>query len=133
MGCNFGHRTYFAYLCINESVRYPLHLLYIMANNEQQKQGQVQVNMTPEVEKGVYSNLTIMGFTPTEFIMDFVFHHPGMPRANVQSRVVMSPVQAKRLMRLLEQNMENYEKANGQIVLPEDVQPKGPISPFKVN
>ena len=58
-------------------------------NNEQQKQGQVQVNMTPEVEKGVYSNLAIMGFTPTEFIMDFVFHHPGMPRANVQSRVVM--------------------------------------------
>ena len=88
-------------------------------NNEQQKQGQVQVNMTPEVEKGVYSNLAIMGFTPTEFIMDFVFHHPGMPRANVQSRVVMSPVQAKRLMRLLEQNMANYEKANGIIALSE--------------
>ncbi len=34
-------------------------------NNEQPKPGQVQVNMTPEVEKGVYSNLTIMGFTPT--------------------------------------------------------------------
>jgi len=96
-------------------------------NNEQQKQGQVQVNMTPEVEKGVYSNLTIMGFTPTEF------HHPGMPRANVQSRVVMSPVQAKRLMRLLEQNMSNYEKANGVIALPEDSKPQGPISPFKIN
>ncbi len=102
-------------------------------NNEQQKQGQVQVNMTPEVEKGVYSNLTIMGFTPTEFIMDFVFHHPGMPRANVQSRVVMSPVQAKRLMRLLEQNMANYEKAYGTITLPEDSKPQGPISPFKIN
>ena len=103
-------------------------------NNEQQKQGQVQVNMTPEVEKGVYSNLTIMGFTPTEFIMDFVFHHPGMPRANVQSRVVMSPVQAKRLMRLLEQNMSNYEKNFGTIKLAEDAAPQnGPISPFKVN
>lgn len=104
-----------------------------MANNNEQKPGQVQINMTPEVEKGVYSNLAIMGFTPTEFIVDFVFHHPGMPRANVQSRVVMSPVQAKRLMRLLEQNMANYEKVNGVIVLPEDAQPKGPISPFKVN
>ncbi|MBQ8938470.1 MAG: DUF3467 domain-containing protein [Bacteroidaceae bacterium] len=104
-------------------------------NNEQQKQGQVQVNMTPEVEKGVYSNLAIMGFTPTEFIMDFVFHHPGMPRANVQSRVVMSPVQAKRLMRLLEQNMANYEKSFGAIKLPEDSSPtqNGPISPFKIN
>ena len=102
-------------------------------NNEQQKQGQVQVNMTPEVEKGVYSNLTIMGFTPTEFIMDFVFHHPGMPRANVQSRVVMAPAHAKRLMRLLEQNIANYEQANGVINLPEDLQQKGPISPFKVN
>lgn len=104
-----------------------------MANNNEQKQGQVQVNMTPEVEKGVYSNMTIMGYTPTEFIMDFVFHHPGMPRANVQSRVVMSPVQAKRLMRLLEQNMAAYEKNIAPIVLAEDQQPKGPISPFKVN
>jgi len=105
-------------------------------NNETQKQGQVQVNMTPEVEKGVYSNLTIMGYTPTEFIMDFVFHHPGMPRANVQSRVVMSPVQAKRLMRLLEQNIANYEKNIGAIHLGEDkshTPPSGPISPFKIN
>ena len=107
-----------------------------MANNNEQKPGQVQVNMTPEVEKGVYSNLTIMGFTPTEFIMDFVFHHPGMPRANVQSRVMMSPAQAKRLMRLLEQNIANYEKNIGQIHLGEDkpqTPPIGPISPFKIN
>ncbi len=107
-----------------------------MANNNEQKPGQVQVNMTPEVEKGVYSNLTIMGFTPTEFIMDFVFHHPGMPRANVQSRVIMSPAQAKRLMRLLEQNVANYEQNIGTIQLGEEkhqVPPTGPISPFKVN
>ena len=105
-----------------------------MAQNNEQKPGQVQVNMTPEVEKGVYSNLAIMGFTPTEFIVDFVDHHPGMPRANVQSRVVMSPVQAKRLMRLLEQNMANYEKNFGTINLTEGPAPQnGPISPFKVN
>ena len=104
-----------------------------MVNNNEQKQGQVQVNMTPEIERGVYSNLTIMGFTPTEFIMDFVFHHPGMPRANVQSRVVMSPAHAKRLMRLLEQNIANYEKNIGPITLTEDVKPQGPIAPFKLN
>ena len=104
-----------------------------MANNNDQKQGQVQVNMTPEVEKGLYSNLAIMGFTPTEFIIDFVFHHPAMPRANVQSRVIMTPVQAKRLMRLLEQNISAYEKQGGTIQLQEDVASQGPISPFKVN
>ena len=105
-----------------------------MANNNEQKPGQVQVNMTPEVEKGLYSNLAIMGFTPTEFIMDFVFHHPGMPRANVQSRVIMSPVQAKRLMRPLEQNVANFEKNFGPIKLAEDASASNaPISPFKVN
>ena len=105
-----------------------------MANNNEQKPGQVQVNMTPEVEKGLYSNLAIMGFTPTECIMDFVFHHPGMPRANVQSRVIMSPVQAKRLMRLLEQNVANFEKNFGPIKLAEDASASNaPISPFKVN
>ncbi len=103
-----------------------------MDNNSEQKPGQVQVNMTPEVERGVYSNMTIMGYTPAEFIMDFVFHHPGMPRANVQSRVIMSPVQAKRLMRLLEQNMANYEKNFGTISLAEDSKSKEPISPFKL-
>ena len=47
----------------------------------------------------------------------------------------MSPVQAKRLMRLLEQNMANYEKSFGAIKLPEDSSPtqNGPISPFKIN
>ena len=104
-----------------------------MQNNNEQKKGQVQINMTPEVEKGLYSNLAIMGFTPTEFIIDFVFHHPAMPRANVQSRVVMSPVQAKRLMRLLEQNIASYEKNAGTINLVEDVSSQGPIAPFKLN
>ncbi len=106
-----------------------------MPNNKNngEQQGQVQINMTPEVEKGLYSNLAIMGFTPTEFIIDFVFHHPAMPRANVQSRVVMSPVQAKRLMRLLEQNVSAYEQKAGTIQLQEDTAPQTPISPFKVN
>lgn len=105
-----------------------------MANNSNEPQkGQVQINMTPEVEKGVYSNLVVMGFTPTEFIMDFVFHHPAMPRANVQSRVLMSPVHAKRLMRLLEQNIAAYEKKAGPIALAEDAPQNTPISPFKLN
>ena len=53
----------------------------------------------------------------------------------MQSRVVMSPVQAKRLMRLLEQNMANFEKSFGAIKLPEDntASQGGPISPFKIN
>ena len=102
-------------------------------NNNKEQQGQMQINMTPEVEKGLYSNLAIMGFTPTEFIIDFVFHHPAMPRANVQSRVVMSPVQAKRLMRLPEQNLAAFEKKAGTINLAEDTAPNAPISPFKIN
>ena len=105
-----------------------------MANNNDQKQGQLQINLTPEVEKGIYSNLAIMGFTPTEFLIDFGFHHPSVPRANVQSRIIMSPIQAKRLMRLLEQNVEAYEQKAGVIHLAEDNAPQnGPISPFKVN
>lgn len=105
-----------------------------MANNNDKNQGQMQVNVPTDVEKGVYTNLAIMGFTPTEFIIDFVFHHPAVPRANVQSRVIMSPVQAKRLMRLLEQNVSAYEQKAGTILLQEDqAAQNGPISPFKVN
>ena len=38
-----------------------------MANNNDKNQGQMQVNVPTDVEKGVYTNLAIMGFTPTAF------------------------------------------------------------------
>ena len=101
-----------------------------MDNNEKP---QLNIEIKPEVAGGHYSNLAVISHSRTEFIIDFVFHHPAMPRANVQSRVVMSPVQAKRLMRLLEQNIASYEQKAGPITLAEDVSQNTPISPFKVN
>ena len=106
-----------------------------MANNNETKPGQIQVNMQPEVEKGVYSNLVIMSNTDTEFIFDFTFKHPAVQRATVGARVQMHPAHAKRLLNLLAQNIRNYEQHFGEIELSEPTppQPKGPISPFKLN
>jgi hypothetical protein len=40
---------------------------------------------------------------------------PGVPKAKVKSRVVMTPQHAKKLMRALIDNVKRYESANGVI------------------
>ena len=86
-------------------------------NNEQQKQGQVQVNMTPEVEKGVYSNLAIISHSRSEFIIDFATTLPGIAKPEIGNRIIMTPEHAKRLMTALFDNISKYEAQFGVIDL----------------
>ena len=45
---------------------------------------------------------------------------PGMPKAGVQSRIVLAPEHAKRLLRALEENIGKYERAFGLIRMPDE-------------
>lgn len=83
-----------------------------MADNNN---NQFQLNLDQEVAKGVYSNLALIAHGPTEFIMDYAAMLPGMPKANVVSRVIMAPEHAKRLMLALQENIMKYEQQYGQI------------------
>ncbi|RYD99607.1 MAG: DUF3467 domain-containing protein, partial [Sphingobacteriales bacterium] len=64
---------------------------------------------------GLYSNLAIITHSYSEFVLDFISIMPGMPKAKVGSRVVMTPHNAKRLMRALIDNVKRYESQNGLI------------------
>ena len=66
----------------------------------------------------------------SEFIMDFIRVMPGMPKAGVQSRIVLAPEHAKRLLRALEENVGKYERAFGPIRMP-DEQPIPPLPNIK--
>ncbi len=83
-----------------------------------QKQ-QIKINIPKEHSEGIYSNIAFMNFNQSEFVVDYARLLPGVPEAKVYSRIILSPQHAKRLMQLLERNVEKYEKQFGEIKLPE--------------
>lgn len=74
------------------------------------KNNQLQIELKEEVAQGTYANLAIITHSTSEFVLDFVRIMPGLPKANVQSRIVMTPEHAKRLMYALQDNVTKYEK-----------------------
>ncbi|MDE6523398.1 MAG: DUF3467 domain-containing protein [Muribaculaceae bacterium] len=88
-----------------------------MAQENQNNQNQLQIQLRPEVADGKYSNLAMIGHGPNEFLIDFIFAAPGMPQAPVVSRVIMSPENAKQLLRALNENVQKYE-ANFGVIAP---------------
>ena len=87
------------------------------------KQGQIDIELTPDVAQGVYSNLQLIQHSPTEFVMDFIQVMPGVPKAQVKSRVILSRIHAKKLLAALQENISRYEMTNGKI---KDIQPGTP-------
>ncbi|HAC22615.1 MAG: DUF3467 domain-containing protein [Tannerellaceae bacterium] len=77
----------------------------------------IKIELSPEVAQGTYANLAIIAHSSSEFVMDFVSLLPGVPAANVKSRVIMTPENAKRLAMLLQENIAQYEKQVGEISL----------------
>lgn len=85
-----------------------------MENQNNQEQ-QINIELTEEMADGTYANLAVITHSVAEFVMDFINVMPGLPKAKVKSRVVMTPHHAKRLMRALIENVKNYESVNGVI------------------
>lgn len=91
-----------------------------MDNNNQnqdpnQQQGNMNINIDPMTAAGVYSNFAMVNHSPSEFILDFIQMMPGVPQAQVRSRVILAPLHAKRILTALQQNIANYEQNFGEI------------------
>ena len=97
-----------------------------MENENIEQQG-LQIDLRPEVAKGVYANLALITHSSSDFVLDFATMLPGMPKPEVGARVVMAPEHAKRP---LQENVHNYEQQFGKIVIPEQ-QPRM-AAPFKM-
>lgn len=81
----------------------------------QQDQQQINIELKEETAEGVYSNLVMISHSPEEFILDFIRVMPGVPKARVKSRIIVTPQHAKRLLRALADNIDKYEAAHGEI------------------
>lgn len=82
---------------------------------EEKKQQGLNIELTEEVAEGTYSNLAIINHSPSEFVVDFISVMPGVPKAKVKSRIVLTPQHAKRLMKALIDNVNKFEAQHGKI------------------
>lgn len=93
----------------------------ILENN-----GQLNIELPEELAEGVYSNLALIAHSNAEFVLDFIRMMPGVPKAKVKSRVVMTPEHAVRFLSALQENIERYEATFGPIKQPGEM----PNMPF---
>lgn len=82
---------------------------------EKPNENQVNIELNEETALGVYSNLAVITHSQSEIVSDFIQLMPGMPKGKVRSRVIMTPENAKRFMRALQENIGNYEQTFGVI------------------
>lgn len=83
--------------------------------NNNKPENQINIELSEEVAEGIYSNLAIITHSNSEFILDFIKMMPGIPKAKVKSRIVLTPQHAKRLLRALKDNIARFEQAHGAI------------------
>jgi hypothetical protein len=89
-----------------------------MAKEKEEQQPnpqQINIELSEEVAEGVYSNLAMIAHSNSEFVIDFIRLMPGVPKAKVKSRIVITPEHAKRLLMALKDNIEKYENNFGTI------------------
>lgn len=72
------------------------------------------LELAPEIAEGSYTNFTSIIATPTEFTLDFIQIVPGVDKAKVKARIILTPHTAKGLLRKLQESVEDYEKHHEQ-------------------
>jgi len=98
------------------------------------KPQQIKIEFNEETSTVEYSNFVVVTHSAAEFVLDYIRVLPGMAKAKVKSRIIMSPMHVKTLMYALQDNIKKFEDKFGEIKvfkkdgadqfkLPEDVLP----------
>jgi len=85
--------------------------------NDQNEQQQMTIELGEKEAEGIYSNLAIISHSPAEFVLDFTRILPGVPKARVLARIVMTPQHAKLLLGALNDNIIRYEQQYSEIAI----------------
>ena len=73
--------------------------------DDNKKKDGLNIELSEEVAQGSYSNLAIINHSPSEFVLDFIQMMPGVPKAKVKSRILLTPQHAKRFLKALNENV----------------------------
>ena len=101
----------------------------IMADEKKENQApnQINIELSEEIAEGIYSNLAMIAHSNSEFVIDFIRLMPGVPKARVKSRIIITPEHAKRLLGALKDNIDKYDGTFGPIKQTQDT-PKFPMN-----
>ena len=91
------------------------------------KANQINIELSEDIAEGVYANLAMIAHSNSEFVIDFIRLMPGVPKAKVKARIVVTPEHAKRLLHALQDNLDKYEETFGPIKKSDET-PKFPIN-----
>ena len=87
-----------------------------MSNESKPKhQMKITIQADEQEKQGRYSNMAMVSHTAEEFVADFLMVVSQPPYGKLQSRIVMSPGNAKRFQQALARHIEHYEKNFGPI------------------
>ena len=86
-----------------------------MTPPQQNPEGSIDVELSEEIAEGTYANLAMIAHSNSEFILDFIRLMPGVPKAKVKARIILTPEHTKRLLEALRENISRFEEAYGDI------------------
>jgi hypothetical protein len=92
-----------------------LLIVLSMKKKDMQEENQINIELTEEIAEGVYANLAMIAHSNSEFVVDFIRLMPGVPKAKVKSRIILTPEHAQRLLFALQDNISKYEESFGEI------------------
>src|SRR6185369_17246797 len=95
---------------------------------KEQIENQLNIELSEEIAEGIYSNLAIITHSNSEFVLDFIRVMPGVPKARVKSRIILTPEHARRLLTALEDNIEKFEDQHGPISTQSNSTPGFPLN-----
>ena len=78
-------------------------------NQNTVENNELSIELTEDIAEGIYSNLAIITHSSSEFVLDFVRVLPGVNKAKVKSRIVLTPEHAFRLYGALQNNLKQFE------------------------
>ncbi len=90
-----------------------------MEKKDEKGKHSLQIELSSEVAEGIYANLAMITHSQAEFVVDFIRVMPGVEKARVKSRIILTPHHAKRLLKALADNVRRYENTFGAIQEPE--------------
>ena len=82
---------------------------------EMQKAQQINIELGEKEAEGIYSNMAIISHSAAEFVIDFTRILPGVPKAKVHARIIMTPMHTKMLLNALKDNIAKFEHQFGEI------------------
>jgi len=99
----------------------------------EKQQQPIPIELDEKAAEGIYSNFVLTAHTASEFVLDFARMVPGINKAKVFARIIMTPQSAKSLNMVLAGAIEKFEESFGTIqVMPQKGnRPDGPPIGFQ--